>query len=494
MARIKAIFHFSLNLFFILLLLLPYQVVNAQNKQGNPTITQVVVKLNPLRNTPIAAINATYGTTTVKALLNSAGIYLLNTPNGVDAELIASRMARDLRLLYAEPNFIGQAPEGVGRNSWVWGGTDAAPFPGQYAAAMLGLQAAHALNQGAGTTVAVLDRGVQLNHPALATAWSTPRYDFVDDDAIPQDEANGIDEDGDGVIDNAFGHGTHVAGIVHLVAPAARIMPIRVLDTEARTDVFRLAEAIVYATDQGATVINLSLGTADKSTLLQDVTQRATAHGVIVVGAAGNLNSKKQQYPAGSQCVLAVAALNEQQIKADFSNYGSWIHFIAPGVSIYSPLPNSGYGWWSGTSMATPFVAGQAALLRSLKPALPIRQIIGLMASTARSVDASNRRHKGKLGVGLPAIDVSLARLASGNLPKPKNLLSGSCFEVLTADALMAMVESENAAAAAESDLPEIGETDTIATAPSTDALIDGTTPLTATGQLLLLFLPLVSN
>lgn len=477
----KSIFHFSFICVLITLLLLPGQVAKAQNKGSNPTITQIVVKLNPLRNTPIAVINAAYGTTTVKALVNSAGIYLLNAPPGSNAETVVKKMARDLRLLYAEPNFIGQAPEGVGRNSWVWGGGDTVPLAGQYAIAMLGLPAAHAIHQGAGAVVAVLDRGVQLDHPALAAAWSNARYDFVDDDAIPQDIANGIDEDGDGVVDNAFGHGTHVAGIIHLVAPAAQIMPIRVLDTEARTDIFRLAEAIIYATDQGATVINLSLGTADKSALLHEVTQRATARGVIVVAAAGNLDSKKAQYPADNQCVLAVAALDEQRIKADFSNYGGWVDFVAPGVSIYSPLPNSGYGWWSGTSMAAPFVAGQAALLHSARPAVPIRQIMGLMASTAQSVDGSNQRHKGKLGAGLPAIEVSLARLVAGDFGKVKKIMSGSCFEPLTAAALMAMAES--ATATAERDLPEVGEVEIVDTAP-----------LTETGQLPLIFLPLVSN
>ena len=123
----KSIFQLSFAFVLIALLLLPGPVANAQNKGTNPTITQVVVKLNPLRNTTIAAINAAYGTTTVKPLVNSAGIYLLNTPAGVNAETVVKKMARDLRLLYAEPNFIGQAPEGVGRNSWVWGGGGCRP-------------------------------------------------------------------------------------------------------------------------------------------------------------------------------------------------------------------------------------------------------------------------------------------------------------------------------------------------------------------------------
>ena len=404
--------------------------------QGDPALTQVVVKLNPLSGATITDINNSYRTTTLETVLSSAGIYLLRVPAGVNAPTLAARMAGDLRLLYAEPNFVGQAPEGIGRHTWVWGGGNAAPVNTQYAVRLLGLSVAHRINRGAGAVVAVIDRGVQLDHPALVNRWTATRYDFTDDDADPSDVANGIDEDRDGIVDDAFGHGTHVAGLVALVAPDAQIMPLRALDTEARGDIFRLAEAIVFATDQGADVINLSLGTARKSELLNDVTQRATQHGVVVVAAAGNLGTTARQYPAGSSCVLAVSAIKSNRTKANFANYGSWVDLAAPGVSIYSALPTSGYGWWSGTSMATPLVAGQAALIHSFRSALNPREIAEQIAATARSLEEIDPRYGDKLGFGLPAVGVSLQKLQAGELLSVGGVIGGSCVDPVGAAAL----------------------------------------------------------
>ncbi|MEZ4732240.1 MAG: S8 family serine peptidase [Caldilineaceae bacterium] len=406
----------------LVLLCVARQPTFAQSPALDPAITQVVIKLAPVAGATVAEINATYGTTTIKPLLNRAGIYLLQAPTGITAAALAEKMAADLRLLYAEPNFVHEAPEGTGRHTWGWGGNDAAPLDLQYAINQLGLPAAWSYSRGAGVVVAVLDSEIQLDHPALATVWTTERYDFVDDDSDPQYMTNDITT-------VASGHGTHVAGIIHLVAPDAHIMPLRVLDSQARGDIFRLAEAIIYATDHGANVINLSLGTRDESALLAEVTQRATMLGVTVVAAAGNLNEKDRQYPAAGQCVLAVTALDEQQRKADFANYGSWIDLAAPGVGIYSTLPPDGYGWWSGTSMATPWVAGQAALIYSMNARLNVRQIAELMVGTAQSVDRVNSQARGKLGAGLPAIDVSLARLQRGDLPHVGGTMSGSCVE-----------------------------------------------------------------
>ncbi|MEZ4861129.1 MAG: S8 family serine peptidase [Caldilineaceae bacterium] len=383
-----------------------------------------MVKLNPLLGATIEEINADYGTTTLKPLLNSAGIYLLQTPVGITAANLAGKMALDPRLLYAEPNFVGEAPEGAGRHTWGWGGEDSKPLASQYAIDLLGLPAAWELSRdGNPVVVAVLDSGVQLEHPALAGVWTETRYDFVDDDEDPQVVMASA-------TDIAIGHGTHVAGIVHLVAPQAHIMPLRVLDTQARGDIFRLAEAIVYATDHGANVINMSLGTSEKSELLNEVTNQATALGVTVIAAAGNLNAKDRQFPAGNNCVLAVTAVDEGLRKADFANYGSWIDLAAPGVSIYSELPTNGYGWWSGTSMATPFVAGQAALIYSMNSRLNVRQIAELIVGTARTVDDANPDLRGKLGAGIPAVGVSLQRLQTGDLPQVGGVMSGSCLQL----------------------------------------------------------------
>jgi subtilisin family serine protease len=162
-------------------------------------------------------------------------------------------MTADTRILYAEPNRPTDAPEAIGRETFVLGREDDGPYTGQYAPEMLGLPAAHALSQGAGMVVAVIDTGVQLQHPVLAPHLTAARIDFVDGDDEPEDEFSNGDNYG-------AGHGTHVAGIIHLVAPQAQIMPIRVLDTDGRGYSATVAEAILFALENGANVINLSLG------------------------------------------------------------------------------------------------------------------------------------------------------------------------------------------------------------------------------------------
>jgi thermitase len=124
----------------------------------------------------------------------------------------------------------------------------------------LGLSCAAQISQGDGITVAVPDTGAQLDHPALkANFKGVKRYDFVDNDTDPSEHWIGQDDDGDRVADEMTGHGTHVAGIVDRVAPAAKIMPLRVLDTEGYGDVFTISKAIRYSWLNGAKVINLSL-------------------------------------------------------------------------------------------------------------------------------------------------------------------------------------------------------------------------------------------
>lgn len=372
----------------------------------DPEATEIVVKLNPVNSPTIQAINATYGTTTRSALVNSSGIYRLQVPSGALASELAKEMADDARLLYAEPNFQNEVPEGNPRHISEWGGPDSLSPTPDFATAMLGLAQAHALRRGAGITVAVLDTGIQLDHPDLVNRLTTARYDFVDDDAIPADEGNNQDDDGDGLTDEAFGHGTHVAGIIHRVAPDAQIMPLRVLDAEGRGNIFVIAEAMLYAAQHGAQVINLSLGTSQESELMKDILEDlAQTYDVMIVAAAGNLNSTVKQFPAAEDEVLSVTSIDGASKKSAFANYGDWIDVAAPGEGISSTFPVNIYAMWSGTSMAVPFVAGQAALIRSAAPAMTVPYIMAHIRESAQSIDAGNPGYQGKLGRG--RIDVS---------------------------------------------------------------------------------------
>jgi subtilisin family serine protease len=196
----------------------------------------------------------------------------------------------------------------------------------------------------------------------LGRAW-----DYVDDDNDPTDRRDGKDNDNDGLTDEAFGHGTHVAGIVALVAPDATILPSRVLDADGRGNVFLVAQAIADVVEDGADVINLSFGTEDNtdSKLLKDAISHAQHQGIVVVASAGNNGSTARRFPASAHNVIAVAGAGAAATGlASFSNRGTWVRVAAPSTDIVSAIPGGGYAAWSGTSMAAPFVSGEAALIK----------------------------------------------------------------------------------------------------------------------------------
>src|ERR687889_864858 len=377
---------------------------------------QVIVKLNPIPGLTVEQINATYGSTTLETFPGSTDVYLLRLPTGSGVTETVKLMANDSRLLYAEPNFFAQPPEGGARHR-AWGDSDVAPTSQEYATQALGLVSAHAISQGKSTKVAVLDTGAQLDHPALqANFKDAGRYDFVEGDKNPSDRSVGRDADCDGDKDEMVGHGTHVAGIVDITAPAAKIMPLRVLDTEGYGDVFTIAKAVHFAAHNRADVINLSLGSPSRSKLLREVFKDATANGVLVAAAAGNSNSSVAHYPAAGDGVtasadglVAVTSVNMYDQKSAFANYGKWVDIAAPGESIRSAFPVSKYAYWSGTSMSTPFVSGQAALMHAVYGTLDPVGVEEKIRSSARSLVATDPVYAAMLGAGHADVCNSLA-------------------------------------------------------------------------------------
>jgi thermitase len=389
---------------------------------------QIVVKLAPSSANNLLAINQTYGTITLASLPNHSDIFLLQAPLGTSAETLVQLMMSDVRLLYAELNHINESTEdGSTDRIYGWGGTNDSTMQSQNSAQTMQLDAAHNLSGGAGTLVAILDTGVQPDHPVFSNSLDPLGYDFVDNDLAPVDEANGFDDDADGRVDELYGHGTHVAGIVHLVAPEARLLPLRVLNSDGRGNNFRTASAIVYAAHHGADAINLSLGTPNQSLLLRDAVHEAALLGVVVVAAAGNLNTDARQYPAAEACAVAVTSVGTQDKKSSFANYGEWIGVAAPGENIYSAFPVDGYAWWSGTSMATPFVAGQAALLLGSDPQLTLDEVGQLIGGTADSLDQKNPSYRGQLGQGRIDLLASLESLSASSFPAEEHNLFAGC-------------------------------------------------------------------
>ena len=370
---------------------------------------QVVVKLNPTSGASIEQINADYGLTTLEKLPGSDGIHLLETPAGSDTQGVVGLLVNDARLLFAEPNFViaSETSEGDGVHK-AWGISDTSSDSEDYAAAALGLPCAAAASLGQGTTVAVVDTGAQLDHPALEENFEdVAHYDFVEDDRNPTEREVGLDADGDGLKDEMVGHGTHVAGIVDRVAPAAKIMPLRVLNSEGHGNVFTIAKAIVYAESEGVDVINLSLGSSRRSATLQGVIKDTVNNGVVVAAAAGNSNSNLPRYPAAgngtaasADGLVAVTALDMYAKKSDYANYGTWVDIAAPGNGIRSTFPVGMYANWSGTSMATPFISGQAALIHAVYGSLGPAGIETKIRNSAQPLDLENLTYVGMLGAG----------------------------------------------------------------------------------------------
>ena len=243
---------------------------------------------------------------------------------------------------------------------------------------------------GAGVTVAVIDTGVDLDHPEFQGRL-VPGYDFVDDD----NEA-----------DDGNSHGTHVAGTIAGasdgagitgVAPDAKIMPIRVLDDEGYGWTSDIIAGVRWAADNGADVINLSLGGGGYSKAMADAIAHASGLGAVVVMAAGNSGGGSPDYPAAHAVNdgLAVGAVDQQRSMAGFSNRaGSTVldYVTAPGVDIYSAIPGGGYSNYNGTSMATPHVAGVAALLKSHDRSMAPTRIEDLLTGTAGNGNTGSAR------------------------------------------------------------------------------------------------------
>jgi len=380
---------------------------------------EIVVKLNPATGAGIEEIHTAYGSSTLSTMLESAGIYLIRPPVGADVEDFAETLMEDTRLLYAEPNYITSVPQSGGHVIWAWSGGPPVfgGFPDviidQVPMQALELSSIHPQTTGSGVVVAVLDTGVDFSHPNLSASLLGAGYDFVDDDSLPQDRRMNLDADGDGLFDENYGHGTHVAGSILIAAPDASILPVRVLDSEGRGNVFTLAEALDHAVRAGAHVINLSLGMDFQSDLLEEAVERALEADVLLVAAAGNGNTNTPHFPAAIDDVLAVASVDGDDLKSPFTNWGGWITVAAPGEAVVSAFPENTYAAWSGTSMAAPLVAGQAALLKAMNPSLEVEDLMEVITASAFPVDALNPGWEGSLGTGRIDLPASVEQVSS---------------------------------------------------------------------------------
>jgi thermitase len=229
----------------------------------------------------------------------------------------------------------------------------------------------------ASVVVAVVDSGVYSQHPDLAGKL-VPGWNFVKDNADTSD---------------VLGHGTAVAGTVAAatnngigvagVTWASRVMPLVVVDPSDYAAYSDVAAAIQYAADHGVRVINVSIGGGSPSAALQKAVDYAWNRGALVFASAMNSSVSTPYYPAACTHAVAVSATDANDRLASFSNFGSWITLSAPGTNILTTANGGGYGYWSGTSFASPIAAGVAALILAANPTLTNDALLTLMKDTA---------------------------------------------------------------------------------------------------------------
>jgi serine protease len=247
--------------------------------------------------------------------------------------------------------------------------------------------------------VAVTDDAIQTTHPDLTGNMIAGR-DVANNDNDPNPPAG----------TNSIGnHGTHVSGTVSSVTNngtgvasigwKVKIMPVKI-GRDSDGALTAGYEGITWAYQNGAHVVNASWGGAGTSTYGQNVVNNAHNAGTLVIAAAGNDGVETKFYPAAYTNVIAVASTTTNDSKSSFSQYGTWIDISSPGSSIRSTTKNSSYGSMSGTSMASPLVAGLAGLMKSVNMNLTPAQIKSCLQSSADNIDAANSSFIGKLGAG----------------------------------------------------------------------------------------------
>jgi subtilisin family serine protease len=378
-------------------------------------------------NSDAASVAARHGMTLVKSLTGSGnGIHVLSAPNRHNARRVVQDLATDPAVQSAETNGPITLP-GIKAAAQVHPASATQPaFPvdgtltryftslaaqgyvNQPAASVIKVSEAHKISTGK-SRVAVLDTGVDLNQPVLAGSV-VPGWDFVhgqpggqevadtnqettpildqettpilDQETTPildggtaiilsQETTPILDQETTPILDSkkfpAYGHGTMVAGLIHLVAPMAEIVPVKVFAADGTATISQIVAGLYWAVDHDVKVINMSFSTKVASAVLKGAILYANSKGVICVSSAGNDGQAEVVFPGDYPTVIDVASTNNQDVRSLFSNYGNAIALAAPGEAVITTYPGHHYAIVWGTSFSAPLVAGGAALLVDIK-------------------------------------------------------------------------------------------------------------------------------
>lgn len=327
----------------------------------------------------VPLFDANSGDSALKQELGLAQIYVITLSSTTNLQEALAALSADPAVEYAEPDSIGYgagAPDDE-RFGLQWGLHNTGQNGGEPDADVDAPEAWDISTGVTSTVLAIIDTGVDMNHPDLV-GKIVPGWNFVNSDSTPQDD---------------HGHGTHVAGIaaattnngtgVAGVCPECRIMPLKALNDENLGYYSWWASAIVYAVDHGADVINMSMGGADYSQTLHDAVQYAYNHDVPIVAAMMNDGDATSYYPALFAETIAVGSTDHYDDRSSFSNFGDHIDLVAPGTSIWSTMWDDAYASWSGTSMATPHVTGVLGLIHGIRPGYTVEELRSVLKAAA---------------------------------------------------------------------------------------------------------------
>lgn len=306
--------------------------------------------------------------------IHQINVRILQVPEKAEARVIAA-LSKNPNFEFAEPDYIATA--------------NLVPNDPLYAGSQWHLPAISApaawdfVTGNSNLTVAIVDTGVQLNHPDLA-GRVLQGYDYVNNDADPSDD-NGHGTSTSGAAAATGNNGLGMAGVTW----GSFILPVKVLAANGSGSYSAISSGINYSADRGARVINLSLGGTLSSSTLQSAVNYAWNKGSVLIAAAGNNGTSQTVYPAGCSNVVAVSAINAANTITSWSSYGSFVDLCAPGESIGTLWIGSGYVNVSGTSYSSPIVAGVASLALSANPALKNFQVVKLLTANADDLGAA---------------------------------------------------------------------------------------------------------
>jgi len=381
------------------------QVLSGQNQQQG-VIVRTNLGLLGLKNVCLSN-----GCTVVGNLDGNVGqVFLVRPAQGLLPQLLAVVLNLVNGILDAEPDqtltippnennqaTASTAPQGLWDNTPVnyYGNTVTHGYVNQPAAQIIRVAQAHSVfNVSGAGIVADIDTGVDPNHPALQGVLLAG-YDFTRNQPggselndismsapppcptcaaayVNQHTAAMLDQHTAAMLDGsqyaAFGHGTMVMGVIHLVAPTAKLLPLKSFSANGNGSLSNILAAIYYAVQNHASVINMSFDLTTSSTELSNAINYANKNNVILAASSGNDGKQEMVYPAGLQNVMGVASTNNQDQRSTFSNYGNQIVWVAaPGEGVITTYPFATYAAGWGTSFSSPMVAGTASLLVNMQ-------------------------------------------------------------------------------------------------------------------------------